>query len=118
LLIPFCDLVSVLQVTVSVGVARALDPGERRPGSRLQAPDELVVARPALELVEQDEEQRGGVVGAVVRGLGHLPQGRQLAPPELVQDLARLGVAEVVEFLRLVGGEGLERGCRQPRLER
>ena len=54
------------------------------------------VARPALVLLEQDQEERRGVGGAVVGRVRPLLEGGHLAEAQLVQDLAGLLVAEGV----------------------
>ena len=95
----------VLDVAVAVEVPAVLDPGQRRTGVGLELADEPVVAGPAVVLVEQDEEQRRRVGGPEVRRVRSLAQRRQLAEAQLVQDLARLLLVEVVARLRLAGGE-------------
>ena len=54
-------------------------------------------------LVGEDEEERGGVDGAVVGAVRELAGAHHLAAPELVEDLARLLVARLVEHLALDG---------------
>ena len=76
--------------------------------------EERVVAEPFPRLVERDEIERRRVRGAVVGRVRDLVKVRELAEPELVRDLARLGVAKVVQLRRLVLGERLERAAREP----
>src|SRR5207253_8189868 len=68
--------------------------------------------------IEQDQEQWGRVVGDVVGTVRTLTQPGQLAAPQLVQDLARFSVAEVVEVGRLQRRQRLEAGACQVRLKR
>ena len=63
-------------------------------GLALQRARQRPVAGPALVLLEQDQEQRRRVGAAVVGRVGPLLERRHLAEPQLVQDLARLLVAE------------------------
>ena len=104
----------VLHEPVAVEVAVVVDPGERCPGGRLQLADERVVARPAPDLGEEHEEERRGVDRAVV---DREPRLRGLAAPQLVEDLAGLGVDRRVVLGRLEGGEGAQRGRRELRSE-
>ena len=90
----------VLDVSVAVGVAAVLDPGQRRAGVGLQRADQLVVAGPAVVLVQQDQEQRRGVGGPEVRRVRALTARGELAESQLVQDLAGLLLVEVVAARR------------------
>jgi hypothetical protein len=54
---------------------------------------------------QQDQEQRRAVDAAVVRGLGDLVEVGQLVDAQLVEDLAGLLVAPVVDLAALVQGE-------------
>ena len=67
------------------------------PGPRLQLAHQLRVAGPALVLVEQHHEQRRGVGVAVVRRVRPLLERGHLAVAHLVQDPARVLLAEVVD---------------------
>src|SRR5437868_10082173 len=73
---------------------------------------------PALELVEQDEEQRRGVGGSVIRRVRSLSGHGEFAESQLVQDLAGLRLAEVVAFYRLEIRQCEERRARELRNER
>ena len=90
-----------------------VDPRERRARVRFEPADEVGVARPALELVEQDQEEGTRVGAAVVGRVWTLAEHGELAEAQLVQDLAGLGVAEVVELDGLPGGQGEERRARE-----
>src|ERR1700733_9766782 len=57
----------VLDVSVAVAIPAVLDPGQSCTGVWLQRPDEVVVAGPTVVLVEEDQEQGGGVRGSEVR---------------------------------------------------
>ena len=92
----------VFEVAVAVEVALLVDPSEGSAGVRFQLADEGGVPAPALVLVEQDQEELGRVVGPVVGTVGVEAEADELPAPQLVQDLARLGVAEVVA-LRCLG---------------
>jgi hypothetical protein len=80
----------------------------------LQLADQLVVAGPAVVLVQQDEEQRRGVGAPEVRRVRPLAARGQLAEAQLVQDLAGLLLVEVVAHRGLAAGEHAQRGGRQP----
>ena len=84
---------------------RIVDPRQGGAGVGLERADELGVAGPALVLVEEDEEQRRGVGGPEVRRVRPLAEGGELAEAKLVEDLARLLLAEVVAHGALAGGE-------------
>ena len=92
----------VLLEPVAVEIAVAVDPLEAALGDGPVAVEERVVAEPPPRLVERDEVERRRVRGAVVGRVRDLVEVRELAEPELVQDLARLGVAKGVELRRLV----------------
>src|SRR6266568_5021375 len=100
----------VLDVTIPIAVAIAIDPVKRCPGGSFQATHEFRLSRPALELVEQDEEERGGVGSAVVGGLRALLEGGHFAEAQFVDDLARLLIAEIVHAHALTDGE-IEQGA-------
>ena len=106
----------VFEVTVAVEVGRALEPGERLAHVLLEPSDELPVARPALVLIEEDQEERGCVVRAVVRARD-LAHGLEAAAAKLVDDLAGLGVGEVVPVGRLQLRERLQSRLRHLGLE-
>jgi hypothetical protein len=91
-----------------------LDPVQGRTGIGLQGAYELRVARPAVVLVQEDEEQGRGVGGPEVRGVRELTARGELAEAQLVQDLARLLFVEVVALLGLAGGKHAQGRCCQP----
>ena len=64
----------VLDVAVAVDVAAVLDPEQRCTSVGLQLADERVVARPAVVLVQQHQEQRCGVGAAEVGRMRPLPR--------------------------------------------
>ncbi len=97
-----------------------VDPAEGGEGGRPVPIDEAAVARPVVRRGEEDEPQRRRVDAAVVRRVGQFPGPGHLAGPELVEDLARLRIAPVVDRRRLPGGEDVERldGDGRPEGER
>ena len=105
----------VLDVAVAVAVAVAIDPGDRRARLALQLARQRAVARPALVLLEQDQEQRRRVGAAVVGRVRPLLEGGHLAEPQLVQDLARLLVAERIVDPALEQRQRAQRGRRPAR---
>ena len=100
----------VPDVAVAHQVGVLVDPVERRPGLRLELAHQPAVAGPALVLVEQDHEQRGGVGVAVVRRVRPLLERGQLAVAHLVQDPAGVLVAEVVDPRALPSRQLAQRG--------
>jgi hypothetical protein len=89
------SLVGDVAVALEVGVR--IDPVERRPGLELQLSHQPGVTGPPLVLIEQHDEQRGRICGAVVGRMGSLLEGGQLAIAHLVEDPAGILVAEVVD---------------------
>ena len=100
----------VLDEAVAVEVAVAVDPLERAQRRLAQVADEPGVVGPAPDLGEEDEVERRRVDGAVVAGE---PGLGALAVPNLVDDLAGLGVGVRVVLARLQLGEHRERVLRQ-----
>jgi hypothetical protein len=82
-----------------------LHPADRRADARPELPDRGEIAG-ALEVgAGQHHEERRRVDAAVVASERHLAGLGHLAAADLVQDLARLGIALRVMVDRLVGGE-------------
>ncbi len=113
----------VLDIAVAVAVAELVDPGQRGHRVVAERAHDLRVARPAPVLGQQDQPERRRVGAAVVRAVRLEPELGQLAHPQLVQDLARLHVPEVVALGGLEVGEGQERALapaadRRPPSER
>jgi hypothetical protein len=79
----------VLDEAVAVAVAVLVDPPQRRERRLLHLAREGGVVGPAPDLGEKDEEERSRVDAPVV---AVEPLQGALAPPDLVHDLARLGV--------------------------
>ena len=98
----------VFDEAVAVDVARSVDPGEGGQGVRPEPVDECVVAGPIVGLAEQDQPERSRVDAAVVRREGQLAGPGHLPGPDLVQDLAGLGVRPRVVDDRLACGEDLQ----------
>jgi hypothetical protein len=103
----------VLDVAILVAIAVVVDPGHGGARLALDVAHELVVPRPALVFLEQDEEQHRAVGGAVVGRVRPILERGQLAQADLVQDLPRLGVPERIVLARLQEGQRPERGRRQ-----
>ena len=61
--------------------------------------------------VQRDQIERRSVRSAVIRRVRDQLEMRQFAVADLMQDLARLGVAVVVRFFGLQGAENLERSA-------
>ena len=107
----------VLDVAVAVTIAVLVDPGERS-GDLVPSPqNERVLAGEAPVLREEDQPERRRVGGAVVGAVRLLAQLRQLAAADLVQDLAGLLVAEVVDARALQGAEQVKRAACKPRAD-
>ena len=87
----------VRDVAVAHEVGVLVDPAKRGPRFVLELAHELAVAGPALVLVEQDHVERRCVGAAVVGRMRPLLEGSHLAVAHLVQDAARILVAEVVD---------------------
>src|SRR5262249_4663272 len=75
--------------------------------------NELRIPCPTLVLVEEDQEEGCRVGGAEVGGMRPLLEGGHLAPSNLMKDLSRLLVTEVVPLAALTAGEIAERGARE-----
>ena len=92
--------------SIHASAARALGSSSR---------DESRVAGPALVLVEQHQEERRGVGGAVVGRVRPLAEGGDLAEAQLVQDLAGLLVAEAVDSVSLAARRARAASSRRAR---
>ncbi len=99
----------VLDVAVAVSIPGLVDPGERRQSVVAQRADQLLVAGPAPVLGQQDQPQGRRVGAAVVRAVRLETELGELAHPQLVQDLARLHVPEVIVPVGLERGQGDQR---------
>jgi hypothetical protein len=95
-------------VAIAEEVGVVVDPGQGRSRLVLALSDQRAVAGPAFVLVQQDDVQGGGVRAAVVRGVRPLLERRHLAVAHLVEDAARVLVAEVVDAAALPVPEGLQ----------
>ena len=108
----------VLDEAVAVPIAVPVDPVEGGERVRPEPVHELAVARPVVDLAEEDEPQRRGVDAAVVRAVRQLLRRRHLADAQLVQDLARLRVPPLVELGRLARRQHGQRLHAELRAER
>src|SRR5258705_307077 len=77
-----------------------------------QLPPELAVGGPLHGLGDKQREERGRVDRSVVRTMWDLTESRELAAPQLVEDLARLLFGEVVDLLALILREQSQRAAR------
>src|SRR6266516_1748136 len=57
---------AVLDVAITIAVPVCVDPVQRSSGFQLQLPYQLSIASPALDLIEQDEEERRDVGSSIV----------------------------------------------------
>src|SRR5262249_42037919 len=72
---------------------------------------QLRIAGPTLVFIQQDEEQRSGIAGAVVGRLRTLAEMRHFAKAKLVQDASRFFLGDFYYLLALTFGEcGESRG--------
>ena len=108
----------VRDVAVALEVRVLVDPVQGRARLVLEPAHELRVAGPALVLVEQHDVERGRVGAAVVRRVRPLLEGRHLAVAHLVEDPARVLVAEVVDARALALAERAQRRRGELRRER
>ena len=75
--------------------------------------DQRAVAGGPPRRMQRDQIQRRRIGGAVIRRVRDQLEMRQLAVAQLVQDLARLGVAVVVALRRLLAPQNLQRTARR-----
>src|SRR5204863_7430257 len=104
----------VFDVAVAIRIAvRTVAPVERalRGGQHL-AP-QRAIGGPLHRLREHEREERRRVDGAVVRAVRDLAEARKLAAPQLVEDLPRLLLGELVDLLTLVPREQPQRPARE-----
>ena len=106
---------AVLDEAVPVHVPVPVDPFEGSADVRQQLLRRGAVARPPVVLREQQDEPRCRVDGAVVRRVWDRPRPRQFAPPDLMEDLARLLVSPRVVTRSLVPGQQAQRVARRSR---
>src|SRR5207249_11531415 len=102
---------AVLDVPVTVRIAVGVAPGERALGRRQQLAPELTVRGPLHGLGDEQREERRRVDRSVVRAVGDLSEPRELSASELVEDLPRLLLREVVHLLALVVREQPQRAA-------
>src|SRR5947199_1649291 len=107
----------VLLEAVAVEVAGAVDPLEAAERRLPVLAKQRIVAQPLPRLVQDDQVERRGVGGAVVRRVRDQTEVGELAGAHLVRDLAGLGVARVVPLRRLQLGELPARAPRQVRVD-
>ena len=107
---PGIEVALVVDVAIAVVVAILVEPFERGPRLHLEVLDELTIAGPALDLIEQDDEEGRHIGRAVVGTVRPLLEGSQFAVAQLVQDLAGLLIAEIIQARPLPGGQRAQRG--------
>ena len=99
----------VIDVPVAVAVAVIVDPKQRGFRLHLQLFHQAPVPCPTLLLIEQDNEQRSDIGCPEIRRMGPFGEGCHLAVADLVEDLARLLVAELILRCPLPCGKGAQR---------
>ena len=107
----------VLDEAVAVRVPGAVDPTERLihgGGAHLEP---IEVAGPDGKLGDQQQPQRRGIHGAVVRRVRHGARGGELAAPQLVHDLAGLLITEGVVDRALPVTQERDRRLRPAQVE-
>src|SRR5262249_23493018 len=105
-------LAFVLDVAVAVAVAEFVDPVDRSAGVGLKRAHQVSIASPAFVLIQQHQEERRGVTGAVVRRLRPFVETCQLAKAQLMQDASRLFFRKRDLLLSLSVRQRPERGSR------
>ena len=98
-------LAVVLDETITVWIAIAVDPPQRRLHMGPQRSYRREISRALEVFAGQEDEQRCRVDAAVVPAEWNFAEARHLAVAHLVQDLSRLGVPLGIHLRRL--------GCRQ-----
>lgn len=96
------------EIAGMAGVAVRVHPRQRRADGGEELTEEGVIGRPLVVFGGKHEEEGCRVDAAVVGAVGQFAAARQLVEPQLVQDLAGLFVAGVVDALALVGREEAE----------
>jgi hypothetical protein len=107
----------IVEKSVAIGIAGAVDPRHGGLQRRPERPDELQVACAVGIGTRQDDEQRRGVDAAVILPEGQFVARRHLALAGLVHDLAGSGIAEGGNLLRLMLGEERQHAPRQAGIE-
>src|SRR5439155_12575082 len=102
----------VFDESIAIGIAIRGHPLQRGLRVGQQLAGEIEVAGPAHVLAERHQKQRRRVDTAVVRAVRHTLEPGELTYAHLVQDLAWLFVAEVVDLLALVPRQESERPGR------
>ena len=110
----------VLLQSVAVPVAELVAPAQGGAGRLEVLLEQRLLAGPAPGMPERQAIEGRGIVGPVVRGVRNPTEVGELAPAELVRQLARLGVAPVVSLPRLQCSQRRERatGLRDARQAR
>ncbi len=105
----------VLLETISVQVAVAIDPVQALLGHVAVRCEQRHITGPAIGLRKHDQVEDSRVGGCVERREGDGAKMRQLTEADLMQDLARLRLAPIIAFGRLIGRELTECATREAR---
>ena len=114
---PLLGSALILDESVLVGIAGAVDPLERRLDRRPQLGQRCLVAGAFDIKAGQQDEQRGRIDAAVILRERHLAQRGHLAAAHLVQDFAGLGVGERIRGLGLEEGEPPQHALGNARID-
>src|SRR5581483_4856316 len=96
---------AIFDEAVAVAIAEALDPIERRRDMRPDLADERDIAGPFETSAGEHDEKRRRIDAAVIFAERHFAKRRHFAVPDLVKNLAGLGVRPGIDLRRLIGGE-------------
>ena len=108
----------VLHKAIAIEVAVFINPLQGLVCGGQHLAHKLVVGGPVEGLAQQDQKQRSGVDGAVVRPERHFAAARHFAFAVFVQNFARVLVAPVVHLAALVAGEHAQGVDCKRRIER
>ena len=114
---PLLGSALILDESVLVGIAGAVDPLQRRLDRRPQLGQRCLVAGAFDIKAGQQDEQRGRIDTAVILCERHLAQRGHLAAAHLVQDFAGLGVGERIRGLGLEEGEPPQHALGNARID-
>ena len=110
-------LALVFDEAVAVLVAVLVDPAQGCLGRGKQLLPGRPVVGPLQIFRVENEEQRGGVHAPVIGRMRDLPGARQLAAADLVEDLSRFLLAEIVHPPPLVRGQEQQRIAGDVRID-
>jgi hypothetical protein len=99
---------------IPIKIAVAIDPLEAAYGDVAVLPPDLDIAQPFPGFVEHDQVEWRRIRCPVIRSVRNPLEMRELAKPDLVENLARLRVAPVVDVPGLILGEFFQHAAREP----